>query len=323
MASAAMPLRPEDYDLDALNAAAREGRCWDLAGTTADGRRWIIGDKADADRVEPPWGSSHRRVPAGSLIVLECSSRELRVLEPGKDLVVRGERWRTGHDRWVYGKRLHVENPRVGWTEVDGKGSLDRAVSFLAKLPTDDGAARRYAISERLQREPPFQFATTSWGAALIMCSGDDPQAVVTEGVSPVHVTDTWAWWSDDALTFAPALHPPLVGLEEAAAELIGSLWRKVRGTPTCGWALLARVAEVRVRELIAQGPELGRDERDTLERLRVVLVDGDERDLWVRTGYDTRSFNHDVRTRLPDAWGLDAQGLLLPTGRKPRRAPP
>jgi hypothetical protein len=318
-----MPLRPEDYDLDALNAAAREGRCWDLAGTTADGRRWIIGDKADADRVEPPWGSSHRRVPAGSLIVLECSSRELRVLEPGKDLVVRGERWRTGHDRWVYGKRLHVENPRVGWTEVDSKGSLDQAVSFLATLPTDDGAARRYAISERLQREPPFQFATTSWGAALIMSSGDDPQAVVTEGVSPVHVTDTWAWWSDDALTFAPALHPPLVGLEEAAAELIGSLWRKVRGTPTCGWALLARVAEVRVRELIAQGPELGQDERDTLERLRVVLVDGDERDLWVRTGYDTRGFNHDVRTRLPDAWGLDAQGLLLPTGRKPRRAPP
>jgi hypothetical protein len=220
-----MPLRPEDYDLDALNAAARDGRCWDLAGTTADGRRWIIGDKADADRVEPPWGSSHRRVPAGSLVVLERSAHELRVLEPGNDLVVRGERWRTGCDRWVYGKRLHVEHPRIGWTMVDGTDLLDRAVSFLAKLPADDGAARRFAISEPLQRKAPFQFATTSWGAALIMCTGGDPQAAVTEGVAPLHVTSTWAWWSDNALTPAPALHPPVVGLEEAAAELIGSLW--------------------------------------------------------------------------------------------------
>ncbi|TAK24804.1 MAG: hypothetical protein EPO40_23850 [Myxococcaceae bacterium] len=115
----------------------------------------------------------------------------------------------------------------------------------------------------------------------------------------------------------------PLADAPRTPPWLIGSLWRTVRGAPTCGWALLARVAEVRVRKLIAQGPALGHRERDTLERLRVVLVDGDERDLWVRAGYDSQGrFNHDVRAWLPDAWGLDAQGLLLPTRRPPRRAP-
>lgn len=82
---------------------------------------------------------------------------------------------------------------------------------------------------------------------------------------------------------------------------------------PAVGYATLCRVAEIRSREVVAQGRSRGSYAPDTLERLRVVMVDGEERDLFVRTDEYAEGYACDVVDALPESWGVDARGVLLP----------
>lgn len=315
-----MTFPAERYDLVALNDAIAEGRCWDLAGTTEDGRRWIVGDESDAARVTPPWGSSHRLVPRGRILVLERVSGELRALEPVDDVEINGRRWRAGRDSWDNTERLHVEHPTLGWTFVNNTTRLGRIASVLSTLPPDDGAPRRYTLPPPSPRRMRYA-ATTNWDFAWALTGPDErlgPEMEVTEGVTPAHVTEIFALWSDGEVTASEGLRRPWPStLEAAAEELIHLVLRSGTVRPRFGWNLLARVAEIRVREVIARGPA---DRYDVLERLRVVLVDGEETDLWLRsTGHEAFP-ECKVHAARPEAWGVDADGMLLPLKRNRSR---
>ncbi|MDB4931301.1 MAG: hypothetical protein JWM10_3785 [Myxococcaceae bacterium] len=122
-----------------------------------------------------------------------------------------------------------------------------------------------------------------------------------------------WAYWADDTVTSARFIEERPRTMGAAAAGLVSLMRGSGSSDPACGWALLARVAEVRAREEVASSRGRGRYVRDTVERLRVVMVDGEERDLWMRQGEHARGFDCDIRGELPDDWRLNHRGVLEP----------
>lgn len=157
--------------------------------------------------------------------------------------------------------------------------------------------------------------------------------AVVREvDVEPVHVEPTlvhaepeqidatswsgwspWVYWSDDAVTAARFVGERPQALRAAAVGLINLMRASDRPDPACGWARLARVAEVIAREEIATVRGRGAYLRDTVERLRVLMADGEERDLWMRTSELARGVACDVHDERPAEWCLNRRGVLEP----------
>ncbi len=124
-----------------------------------------------------------------------------------------------------------------------------------------------------------------------------------------------WAYWTDDSITSAQLIEerPRVFGV--AAVRLINLVRGGHGADPDEGWSLLTRVAEVRAREEVASTQGRGGYSRDSVQRLRVVMVDGQERDLWMRKRDHDRGFQCSIHGERPAAWRLNRRGVLEPWG--------
>lgn len=158
--------------------------------------------------------------------------------------------------------------------------------------------------------------AKTAWDAAryaalqdTYAAGGDDRARVeCDEGVGLEHAEsgrDGFAYWSDGRVTTADGLvcDGSEPGLEVAAARLIAEVRGARRNEPTCGWAALARVAEVGERETFDVGRRRHGGLRDRRERLVVTAVDGEERFLWMSSGAEREDLRCDVYGDPPKTW--------------------
>ncbi len=311
---------PDDPDLITVNAAVREGRCWRLDGCTEDGSEWVIGDRADADRLCPPGERGHWRVPADRLVIRDrMQPHQLVVVTPREDVVVDGERWPAATEAKTETSlgRLAIRHPRHGWTFVYDQADLARRLAAMRRLPPDDGLPRRIELSDGYD---PFydEVATTSWDAAGSEHMQWQAPIVVTEGVTPVHVGFSFVWWSDGRLTRTRDFAGPRPrSLEEDASWLIDEVCGSHSPEPVGGWAVPLRVAQILARETIAEGPATeGGWPDDRLLRLRVALVDGEERDLWLRETQFHLGHLRELRESFAEEWRLDAEGRLVPPAR-------
>lgn len=239
------------------------------------------------------------------------------------DVVFDGERTVGGRAMRIartvssLGLRLLVEHPEHGWTRTSD-ARLAEAERWLNELPEPTPTR---PLRFRIDGYADFTrgVATTAWDAALhagfLATDRQQPRVAVDEGVTLIHrepgIPGGFALWSDGMISRTQGLSAAEApcSLEVAARELI----RLVRGSdsdePAVGYATLCRVAEVRTREEIAASAPGGGRLRDRIERLRVIMVDGDERDLWVRSRRYPDGYQCEVHGQMPDDWYADAQG--------------
>ncbi len=123
----------------------------------------------------------------------------------------------------------------------------------------------------------------------------------------------SWAYWTDDTITSARFIEERPQAFGVAAVRLINLVRAGHGAEPDEGWSLLTRVAEVRAREEVASVQGRGNYSRDSVPRLRVVMVDGHERDLWMRKQDYDRGFHCSIHGERPAAWRLNRRGVLEP----------
>ncbi len=215
---------------------------------------------------------------------------------------------------------LAVEHPKHGWTCTNAAclAIVDRKIGALPAETA--GRPVRY----RVDGGPNFLgHLATAWDAALYAAFLEDgglESVPVTwaEGIALLHRWRTfgdagYAVWSDGQVTEdrgMPAVDVPSA-LEPGARELIHLARLGHSRRAAVGYATLLRVAEIRSREEIAVGPE-GEFQRDRLQRLRVLMVDGEERDLWVRTCGDRFGYRCAIHGAHPDEWVVGRDGVLI-----------
>lgn len=306
--------------VNALNAAAADGRCWRVRDPTrAVVARWDVGDLSDIAARAARRGCVVEAVPRDRRFVHARPSGLVAEIVPREDLSAVGALWRAATGLTAEGPRLLVDHPTHGWTAFVDEAHFLHALSQLASLPPDDGRPRRFHVD--------YAFSTNPWDAAWHLSARASPALSITDDVSLVHATATWAYWSDGAITPSRglAVERPQ-GLSADAVTLVTVARESKSARPTCGWEALASVARIVSREVIVDAPRRPLDHRVRVVRLRVVTVDGVERDLWARlagTGEERddwipddaygEGYDFDVVTTPRDDWSADADGALLP----------
>jgi len=317
------PQRLRESEVREMQAAIDEGRCWELYDTEALIFSFMIGSEAEArDLAEQKEMEGYFMVPSGYIAAFVRRSTDVEALRPIKAISVHGAKWPAAERRGG----ICVEHPRWGWIHVGWREELARFLKRVAELPVAIGryeGKRDYEIDFCLCE--PDCVCTTAWDAVSL----EDGTAVpwrITEGVVPRHVerlNGCWTLWSDGVITETSHIADECQSLEPDAVRLI-NLTRMYHDSakkilaPTCGWATLARVAEIVSSEELARGTiDLG-NPYEAIHRFDVWMVDGKRTSLWARSWapINPNTIVYDFHEALPEEWRRNAEGSLLPIGR-------
>lgn len=304
-----------------MQAAIDKGRCWEVFHTEYDICDWVIGGKAAArakaaeDEME-----GFDLVPTDRFAAFVRRSGDVEPLQPLKPIKVHGVKWPAA-ERNGY---VHVEHPRLGWVRVGLRGDLPRFLARVAELSDAIGRYEGKRDDDDGDLCNPACVCTTAWDAASLE-NGEVVPWKFTPGVAPLHVEPQcgwWVYWSDGVMTAGSHIVDERQSLEADAIKLINLAWQfhppdAVMRAPACGWATLARVAEIIASEELARGTKRLGNPREAIHRFDVRTVDGERMSLWARSGpaLNPEELVYDFHTEHPDDWRCNARGALLPLG--------
>ncbi len=292
-----------------MQAAIEAGRCWLLTWDNAY-EEWAFGTEDDVSATieDKDYDCDHDLI-GPEYFAAFVRPYDIEPLKPEGTVDVGGVPWRAAQS-YDGLPGLYIEHPELGWILVGPREHLPRCLAQVDSLPP----VGRFIAGEKFW----MKICSTAWDVATVTEALE-----VTEGVTPVHVETgghRWTWWSDGVMTRTSHVVDECQSLEADAVKLIDLAWQEREEyvpprEPACGWATLARVAEIVAYEELAHGTVHQRNRQEAIHRFDVRMVDGERRSLWARSGpaRAPKTLVYDFHTAPPETWRCNPRGFLMP----------